>query len=110
MLLYPHQTNEKQTINRLLKKQVSRRSNREKGGAEESDADNDEDEGSGNTEKKAVDPRQARIDKKGIPRSFFRYVQGREGSTLSLPFESGDGDEEGVYKARWDATFTAPVM
>lgn len=99
VLLHP-----RQTINRLLKKQVSRRSNKDKGGAEDSEAEN-EDEAGGGTEKKAFDPHQVRVEKKSLPQPFYRYVQGRDGSTLSLPLEQANGP----YKRKWDDVFSLPA-
>lgn len=95
----------KQTINRLLKKQVSRRSNRDKAAAEESEPEADEEETRGGpAEKKIVDPKQVRRDLKQMPAPFFRYIQSTQGSSLSLPMEQKSGATP--YARTWDAMFS----
>jgi Ino eighty subunit 2 len=94
-----------ETINRLLKKQVTRRSNREKAGAaDDSEADMEEDEATGIVEKKVVDPKQVRLELKQAPRPFFRYIQTTSGSTLNLPIE--EDSEAQPYQNRWETVFT----
>lgn len=88
-----------QTINRLLKKQVSRRSNRDKTAVEESEAEAEDEEMNGTTEKRIVDPKQVRLDLKQLPAPFFRYIQTANGSSLSLPVEE---TEHGIYKNAWE--------
>lgn len=93
-----------ETINRLLKKQVTRRSNREKAGQEDSEADMEDDETTGIVEKKVVDPRQVRLELKQAPRPFLRYIQSTRGSTLSLPVEEEAADGQ-PYRTKWEAIF-----
>lgn len=88
---------------------MSRRSNRDKAGAEESDVEMEEEEAPGTVEKKVLDPQQIRLQLKQAPRPFFRYIQGREGSTLSLPIEEANIEAESPYSKKWDSIFMPPV-
>lgn len=91
-----------ETINRLLKKQVSRRNNRADG--DDSDGENDEDGEARAGEKRGAGHGPTALERKQQPQPFFRYIQSTRGpSTLSMPVE----EVPGPYKRKWDELFGA---
>lgn len=105
-----------ETINRLLKKQVGRKSNRQAAADRSDDEDDDEDEDQDEDERQ--ERKRARIEagggsgsggsglgpmsrkeKKDLPKPFFRVVIGPQSTTVSVPLSQQD------YVAKWQKTF-----
>lgn len=114
-----------ETINRLLKKQVGRKSTREQardnqaaadGDEQEDEEDDDDDDqraggGEGGSRKKirtAESERARREELKRRPRPFFRTVISKEGTTVSVPAGTATSDPQGLYMAKWQSTFPGP--
>lgn len=110
-----------ETINRLLKKQVGKRSTRDMNQKQmlledqEEEEEEEGDESRGGTATPGGEKRRrfaageeilTREERKNLPRGMYRTIVRVEGTTVSIPLQVGqEADGGGVYKQKWNTAF-----
>lgn len=106
-----------ETINRLLKKQVGRKSTREMGQPDEDDEDDEAGAegaaGAGGRGGGGIggerDAKRAKVmsreESKNLPRGMFRMVNRAEGTTVSIPDPNAGAGAVEAYMDRWSSLF-----